>query len=154
MTGFDKQWRIDAPGQTLVLSSQGGIPGAIYWGETLPAGQSLVELARANAGDVTGGMLDVRVPLSLCPQAAEGFEGQPGLVIYRAGRMLYPEFELISHDEGAFLCRDADLGLELELAFDVVGDVICARTHLRADQDMTLHHLCAPAWPRRRCGDR
>ncbi|MQQ10043.1 alpha-galactosidase, partial [Epibacterium sp. SM1979] len=83
-------WRIDAPGQTLVLSSDGGVPGAVYWGPALPASQDLEALVRATERDVTGGMIDALPPLSLCPQAATSFDGQPGLVAWQGGQALYP----------------------------------------------------------------
>jgi alpha-galactosidase len=140
-------WRIDAPGQTLVLASDGGIPGAVYWGAALPPGEDLVALAHASLADVTGGMLDENPPLSLCPEASRSFPGQPGLVIYRDGAALYPAFELELADGWNFTCRDRKLGLTLFWAFDLRGGSIAASTVLEAEDDIVVHHLAAPVLP-------
>ena len=51
-------WRIDAPGQTIALTTEGAVPRVIWWGPTLPADEDLAGLARAQVSDLTGGMLD------------------------------------------------------------------------------------------------
>ncbi len=140
-------WRIDAPGQTLVLSSSGGVPGAVYWGVSLPPEEDLVALARACDMDVTGGMMDALSPLSLCPEAGHSFDGQPGLVAYREGQVLHPRFRLQQTEGHQFTCRDDELGLTLVITFEVLGDTLAGTTTLEAEEDLTLHHLAAPVLP-------
>ncbi|NIZ11871.1 alpha-galactosidase [Phaeobacter sp. HF9A] len=140
-------WRVDAPGQTLVLSSDGGLPGALYWGPALHPETDLAELARATEQEVTGGMIDRLPPLSLCPEASLSFEGQPGLVAYREGVALYPRFKLEETNGAQFTCRDRELGLTLFFDFDVRGETIAASTTLTSDAEITLHHLAAPVVP-------
>ena len=95
MTTKIDTWRIDAPGQTLVLVSDGGVPVAHYWGAALPASQALNEVEVIAARDVTGGMIDRLPNVSLCPEAGQSFPGQAGLVAYRDRQPLYPRFKLI-----------------------------------------------------------
>lgn len=140
-------WRIDAPGQTLVLSSDGGIPGALYWGPALHPQTDLAALSHACEQEVTGGMIDRLPPLSLCPEASRSFEGQPGLVAYRDGKPLYPRLRLEVTDGTEFTCRDNDLGLTLTFLFEVVGKTISAKATLESDAEITLHHLAAPVLP-------
>ncbi|PRZ46341.1 alpha-galactosidase [Tritonibacter scottomollicae] len=140
-------WRIDAPGQTLVLSSDGGLPGALYWGPSLHPETDLSALARACEQEVTGGMIDRLPPLSLCPEAALSFEGQPGLIAYRDGVPLYPRFRLEETNGLQFTCRDRKLDLTLFIDFEVRGETIAASTSLTAEQEITLHHLAAPVLP-------
>nr|WP_251363863.1 alpha-galactosidase [Epibacterium ulvae] len=129
------------------MSSTGGVPGAVYWGSALPAGEDLVALSRASVMDVTGGMIDALPPLSLCPEAARSFDGQPGLVAYRGGQPLYPRFRMEQADGQQFTCRDHDLGLALVITFEVLGDTLVGTTRLEAEEDLTLHHLAAPVVP-------
>ncbi|GAA6181386.1 alpha-galactosidase [Shimia sp. NS0008-38b] len=147
MTKDVQTWRIDAPGQTLVLASSGGIPGALYWGAALPTSVDVSSLAAGVARDVTGGMIDVLPELSLCPEAGNSFQGQAGLVAYRDGVALHPRFLLTEADGLRFVCRDATEKLTLTFTFAVEGDVISAKTTLDADGVVALHHLAAPVLP-------
>ncbi|KUP94888.1 alpha-galactosidase [Tritonibacter horizontis] len=140
-------WRIDAPGQTLVLASDGGLPGAIYWGPALQPETDLAALARACEQEVTGGMIDQLPPLSLCPETSRSFEGQPGMVVYRDGAQLYPRFRLEEANGNTFTCRDHDQRLTLIFDVQVLGETIVAGTTLISDDEVTLHHLAAPVLP-------
>ena len=126
------------------------MPTAVYWGPPLPMDEDLASLAEAARSDITGGMLDRLPPLSLCPAASQSFPGQPGLVAYRDGAPLYPAFQHFadgtSRDgcEAHITVRDDSLGLGLLFHFEVLEDVIVARTVLEADSPITLHHLAAP----------
>jgi alpha-galactosidase len=62
------QWRIDTPGQTIALASEGNIPDVIHWGPRLPDFEDLGQLALAARHDLTGGMLDKLPSLSLSPE--------------------------------------------------------------------------------------
>ncbi len=147
MTTKIDTWRIDAPGQTLVLVSDGGVPVAHYWGAALPASQALNEVEVIAARDVTGGMIDRLPDVSLCPEAGQSFPGQAGLVAYRDGQPLYPRFKLIEADGMRFVCQDAALGLTVTFQFAVEGDVVAASTRLEAEDTITVHHLAAPVMP-------
>lgn len=140
-------WRIDAPGQTLVLASDGGIPGALYWGSPLPTEENLSASAAATARDVTGGMIDRLPDLSLSPEAGNSFQGQAGLVAYRDGVALHPRFTLKEADGACFVCEDAEAGLTLTFHFAIEGSVIAASTTLTSDTEITVHHLAAPVLP-------
>jgi alpha-galactosidase len=140
-------WRIDAPTQTLVLHANSGIPVCVYWGARLPDAENLAAIVAAGEPDLTGGMLDAVVPLSLCPESSRSFPGQAGFVAYRNGRPLHPKFSLIAVRDGEFTCGDDDLGLLLTFTFRVINDVITAQTSLTATGEITVHHLAAPVLP-------
>ncbi|MFY0662263.1 MAG: alpha-galactosidase [Shimia sp.] len=140
-------WRVDAPGQTLVLASDGGVPSALYWGAALPAEQDLSQIGLIAARDVTGGMIDRLPDVSLCPEVGQGFQGQAGLVAYRDGQPLYPRFKLIEADGMRFACRDEVLGLTISFEFSIEGDVVAARTTLESEAEISVHHLAAPVMP-------
>lgn len=142
-----QSWRIDAPGQTLVLASDGRTPVAVYWGPSLPVDQDLGAICDAAKRDVTGGMIDALPDLSLCPEEGDSLQGQPGLQAYRDGAALYPRFMLERAEGGVFTCRDDALGLTVTFRFEGQGDVIAASTKLESDHKITLHHLTAPAMP-------
>lgn len=91
-----RTWRLDDGRQTLVLAARDDrLPEAVYWGPPLPDAEDLETLAAAARGDLTGGMLDALAPLSILPDPAEAFQGQPGLVLAAAdGAPLAPRFRL------------------------------------------------------------
>ncbi|WP_299922852.1 alpha-galactosidase [uncultured Pelagimonas sp.] len=147
-----KTWRIDTPSQTLVLASDGGVPAAVYWGPALPECDLNAIAAQAEV-DVTGGMIDRLPPISLCPVEGDSLHMQPGLVAYREGLALHPQFKLIDGNGQHFTVRDDALGLTLSFAFDAIGDVIEAQTVIKAVDPITLHHLSAPVLPGPQSGD-
>ena len=87
-------WRLDDSRQTLVVAAQRTRPPeVVYWGARLPDDDDLETLFRASFIDVTGGMLDVNLDLSLCPEATRTFPGQPGLVLRAPdGTPILPKF--------------------------------------------------------------
>ncbi len=147
-----KTWRIDTPSQTLVLASDGGVPAAVYWGPALPECDLNAIAAQAEV-DVTGGMIDRLPAIRLCPVEGDSLHMQPGLVVYRDGLVLHPQFQLIEGNGQHFTVRDDALGLTLSFAFDAIGDVIEAQTVIKADDPITLHHLSAPVLPGPQSGD-
>ena len=59
-----RTWRLDDSRQTLVLGSQNAhLAEVVYWGPRLPDEADLEVVYRANAIDVTGGMLDLNPEL-------------------------------------------------------------------------------------------
>lgn len=148
-----RTWRIDTGCQTLVLASDGGIPWAVHWGPPLPPGEDLAELARAAAMDLSGGMLDRLAPLSLAPEPALGFQGQPGFALAAAdGAPLAPPPFALSQAEAApgrlrFVSAAAG-GLRLihEIAARPTG-VLTLRTALESDRPLRLFWLAAPVLP-------
>ncbi len=144
-------WRIDAGGQTLALASDGGIPWVTYWGPRLPAGEDLAQLDAAARMDLTGGMLDALAPLSLCPEPARGFQGQPGLSLAEAdGTPLDPLFAFDGAEEtpGRLSLRSRAEGLTLThvIAAQPTG-VLTLHTTLDADRPLRLNWLAAPVLP-------
>jgi alpha-galactosidase len=148
-------WRLDTARQTLCFGApEGGVPELIYWGAPLPGKEDLSQLARAHIPDVAAGMLDETPPLSLCPEVARGFPGQPGLQARDlSGARLLPRFTLISCDAGdsAITFRLADEGLALTLSLDLQIDadthVVRAATRLRSATPIVLDWLAAPVFP-------
>ncbi|MFW8637258.1 alpha-galactosidase [Cribrihabitans pelagius] len=150
-----RSWRLDDNKQTLVLASQNGrLAGVVYWGPRLPEDENLDTLARAQAIDVTGGMLDENPELSLCPEASRSFPGQPGLVIAdAAGRPVLPRFRFDAAEaDGQRLTltfRDQAAGLAYRALFalDAQTHVLEVRAEIDCTQPMRLHWLAAPVVP-------
>ena len=148
-------WRLDDTRQTLAIASAGGrCPTVIYWGPPLPADEDLIAVADVAQLDVTGGMLDANPDLSLCPEAARSFPGQPGMIVRHAnGERLVPKFKLRhvtqSEDSLTVTCLDAANGLTYTavLKIDDETHVIEMQARLNADQPMHLHWLAAPVLP-------
>jgi alpha-galactosidase len=147
-------WRLDDGRQTLALAAEGDeIPAVIYWGAPLPAGEDLGELAAAARQDLSGGMLDALPPLTLCPEAAAGFAGQPGLVVAdAAGAPLRPRLRRVEVIEtpGALevVGRDAELGLAWRgrIATTAAG-LLALSAALEADAPVRVAWLAAPVLP-------
>ncbi len=151
-----RTWRLDDGGrQTMVLAAAGDrLPQVVYWGAPLPPAEDPSTLHAAHELDVTGGMLDENPDLSLCPEAARSFPGQPGLILRDGdGTPLLPKFSFESETQDAagltLGYRDAVHGLTLQFLFttDASTRVITAKTRLDATSPMYLHWLAAPVLP-------
>ncbi|GIT85547.1 alpha-galactosidase [Roseobacter sp. OBYS 0001] len=148
-------WRLDDARQTLALASTNGrCPQVIYWGAPLPPGEDLCALSDVSTLDVTGGMLDQNPDLSLCPEAARSFPGQPGLIVRdRDGTPFLPKFRLdhVTQSELTLTvtCIDAanQLTYVADFALDADTHVIAMTARLSADRPLHLHWLAAPVLP-------
>jgi alpha-galactosidase len=143
-------WRVDAGCQTLVLTTWGGVPEAVYWGASLPADEDLAQLAAATRHDLTGGMLDAVLPLSLTPESGRAFPGQAGLVLATAdGVALHPVFAFDHAVTGAKLelvSRAGGLRLTHVITAHATG-VMVLQTRLDSDVPVRLQWLAAPVLP-------
>ena len=150
-------WRLDDGRQTLVLAACAGrLPESVYWSAPLPADADCEALARAGRIDVTGGMLDENPDLSICPEAARSFPGQPGLVVRdEGGELLRPSLRLVreerSGDGGrlALVFADASVGLAYTARFatDRTTFVMTLQASLEAERPVRLGWLAAPVLP-------
>ena len=142
-------WRVDTGAQTLALACDGGVPWVSYWGAPLPENEDLDALARAGLLDFTGGMLDGIPHLSLCPEAATAFSGQPGIIAYRDGVLLQTRLKFEGADQShETLClKVANDGLAVRFIFRTRGPVIEALTKVEAASPILLHRLSAPVLP-------
>ncbi|SFC24147.1 alpha-galactosidase [Tropicimonas isoalkanivorans] len=148
-------WRVDGPGQTLVLGSRDGrLAEVVYWGPRLPEREDLETVFKAHRSDVTGGMLDENPELSICPEASRSFPGQPGLVVSDGnGAPLTPSFQYEAEVAGpgrlTLTYADADTSLvyHAHFAMDEETNVLTAWSVLEADRPVRLHWLAAPVLP-------
>ena len=148
-------WRLDDARQTLVLASTSGhCPQIIYWGAPLPREEDLEQLHRSTMPDVTGGMLDENPELTICPEAARSFPGQPGVIVRdEDSTPLLPKFTLENVEQEAnrltITCLDATNRLRYIAVFDLdpVTHIIAATAELEADRPLHLHWLAAPVFP-------
>ena len=146
-------WRLDAGDQTLALATSAGqTPRVIHWGAALPATEDLTALAAASDMDLTGGMLDLLPPLTLCPLPGDAWQGQPGLTLSRNGAPLTPRFgtcEGTALPDGLDLTvTDPALGLTLSFHFRTSATgIITAHTSLHSDAVVSVHWLAAPVLP-------
>ncbi|MEP4033778.1 alpha-galactosidase [Roseibium polysiphoniae] len=149
-------WHLRDGRQSFVLASTGKtLPTIVYWGASLGPSENLEELVAAHQSDVTGGMLDVLPPLSISPESATGFAGQPGIEARTSeGIQIQPRFRFqhevaSTSDDLQLLYRDDANGLTLKLAFhlDEQTSVITANSELESQEDIVLNWLAAPAFP-------
>lgn len=151
------QWRVDAAGQTIALSTEGGIPEVIYWGPRLPEAEDLAQLALAARNDLTGGMLDRLPALSLSPEPGRAFQGQPGHVLAEAdGAPLLPGFRFdraeVSAGRLALVSTAPGLVLTHVLQAQATG-TITLQTRLTSDRPIRVQWLAAPVLPAPQSGD-
>ena len=148
-------WRLDDGRQTLILGSKRErLAEVVYWGPRLPDDEDLETLYRANAIDVTGGMLDANPELSVCPEATRTFPGQPGLIMRDSdGTPLLPKFCFeAEHSEDnrlilTYVDQTASLTYTARFEIDPVTHLITVSAVLEATRPMHLHWLSAPVFP-------
>lgn len=148
-------WVLQDAHQSLVLAAHGDrLATVIYWGPRLPDDEDLDGLARAHVSDVTGGMLDQLPDLSICPEAARSFPGQPGISLRGAdGRLILPVFQFAeaeaATDHLSLSYRDAAHGLTYRAAFAIHPQthMITAQSSIEADTPVHLDWLAAPVLP-------
>lgn len=151
------EWRLDSLGQTLVLTSDGGLPAVIYWGARLPESEDLAELAASARHDLTGGMIDQLPALTLTPESGRAFAGQPGLICAEAdGTPLHPVFTFDRAEAGAdrlsFVSRAEGVVLTHHITAQATG-VFTLQTVLEADRDIRVTWLAAPVLPAPQAAD-
>ncbi|MEP4247337.1 alpha-galactosidase [Tateyamaria sp.] len=148
-------WRLDDGRQTLVLGAdQGRLAEVVYWGPRLPDQENLTTLYAAHAIDVTGGMLDENPKLSICPEAARSFPGQPGLIMWHGdGRPFLPKLSLeqVQQDDDSLILTYRDQHNVLTycacFAIDPTTHIIKASVEVEASEPMYLNWLSAPVFP-------
>ena len=152
-----KIWRLDDGRQTLVLAARDRrLPEVVYWGAPLPVDTDCASLARAGRIDVTGGMLDEIPDLSICPEAARSFPGQPGLVVRDGGgEPLLPSFRYVREESGGdagslllvFADRAHDLTYTARFDTDRATGVMTLRATLEAGSAVRVDWFAAPVLP-------
>ncbi len=161
--------RIDTPSQTIVFRVRDErLPEALYWGPRLADSEDLSALCSAQDIDLGGGMLDIMAPLSICPETASTFPGQPGLALSSGTEQLMPRFRLRGIEAGPdasppgpkqtqsgnrdqpsleFQFADESLGLRYTACFRAVDDVILASARIDSETPLVCHWLSAPVLP-------
>ena len=143
-----KCWRLDTDTSTLVLVSENDrLPEIIHWGGRLPDGESLIALWRAGMSDVTGGMLDHRPLMSVCPMREDVFPGALGCDADLALRLDSVE-ESAEHLSLRF--TDGGASYLLSIAVDAETEVFTLNATLRGAD---ISWLSAPAIPVPPTGD-
>ena len=128
----------------MLASQNGALPEVIDWGAPLPEGEGLVALARALQSDVTGGMLDRRPPMTVCPLPGDLFPGQPGADIGAVLPTLRLEVAEEVQGELELVFRDGDIRYVLKAQTFADSDVIALTARLSGTP---VRWLAAPALP-------
>ncbi|MBC2836257.1 alpha-galactosidase [Paragemmobacter straminiformis] len=150
-------WRVDTAGQTIALTAAAGLPHVTYWGPRLPDSEDLAQLALSTQNDLTGGMLDSLVPVTLTPESGRAFPGQPGMILQAAdGTPLHPCFTFDTATQTgktlALTSRSGDLALTHRLTAHDTG-VITLQTTLESSAPIRVQWLAAPVLPAPQDGD-
>lgn len=144
-------WRLDAPGQTLVLAATDSLPAVIWWGPPLPATEDLFALHSATRSDLTGGMLDRLPDLTLCPLPDFDWQGQPGLeVADETGKAFHPRLVFLCAEAAKDSLRLISEGNGLTLTHYFQANptgTITLRAEVQADRPIRLRWLAAAALP-------
>ncbi len=155
----DRQYcRLDSKRQTLVFASTGGVPECIYWGTRLPDNENLHEFFVNQQQPIPGAALDNSVPLSLCPEESQGFQGYPGLQASTLdGRRVLSFFRLhktLQQDnEFVFILNDTENGMQLSqsIRLDPDSETVQAQSRLeftnRQKPILRIDWLSAPVLP-------
>ena len=137
-----KCWRLDTATSTLVLVSENDrLPEIVHYGARLPEGENLIALWRAGMADVTGGMLDARPPMTVCPMAEDVFPGALGCDAELALRLDMAEEMAASL---VLTYRDGAATYTLDITVDPLSEVFTFRARLSGVQ---VGWLAAPAIP-------
>ena len=135
-------WRLDSATSTLVLLSETDrLPQVLHWGGRLPDGEDLDALWRAGVSDVTGGMLDRRPPMTICPMREDGFPGAQGC---DADLRLRLDGVERSDDALTLTYRDGGAVLRVDVTADAQTEVFTLTTRLEGAK---FNWLSAPAFP-------
>ncbi|NBT32024.1 MAG: alpha-galactosidase, partial [Rhodobacteraceae bacterium] len=143
--------RIDDAEQTLVLIATETLPVIAYFGPCLPATEDLTQFAASDRMDLTGGMLDVWAPLTICPLGDGTYQGQPALrMTDTSGAEVVPRFGaatvVVSDGRAVVTARDPDQGLTYTANIALDG-VLEMSAQLTSDAPMRLQWLSAPVLP-------
>ncbi|RED14387.1 alpha-galactosidase [Pontivivens insulae] len=135
-------WRLDSPATSLVLVSHNGrLPEVLHFGARLADGENLVALYRAAISDVTGGMIDARPLMSVCPLREDVFPGAQGTDADFQPRFVSAEEEPNSL---SLTFADGQAQYRLDVTLDAETDVWSLTAHLSG---VEANWLTAPAFP-------
>ncbi len=150
-----RQWRIDVPGQSMVLSViKERLPSVVYWGAPLTKNEDLAEFVAATDRDDSGATIGIASDLTVCPLEARSFPGQPGIYVTGAdGCGLRPDFRFVKarqrHDSLTLIAADDVLGMTYSAHFtsEVKTGVIRAVAVLESRNEIRVRWLAAPVLP-------
>ncbi|WP_406610987.1 alpha-galactosidase [Agarivorans sp. JK6] len=133
---------------SLLLKQTNSLPEVIYWGAKLngPIDEALLD---AISRPVPEASLDEDVPLTLCPEASEGWFSSPGLEGNRAGKDWCPSFTANATLEGhsklivEAVDSRAELALSLSVSLDEASDVLTLQSKVtnHGEQAYNLQRL-------------
>lgn len=134
-------WRVDTPRQTLVfVSKDGGLPEVAYWGAPLPEGEDLSALTAALLPEeVTGGMLDARPKMTVCPLPKDLFPGHLGATLASS-----PALRMIGQPGDVTVFEGGEYRYTLTAEADQSSGVIALTARLQGDG---IRWLAAPGLP-------
>jgi len=141
----------------MVFSSwHGRLAEITYWSAPLQTDENLEDLAACTAVSPTGGMMDVVAGVSVCPEEASGFLGNPGLILtdqtgYRVRPLFLFNQQIETGDPNTLRLQFEDEGLGisyiLKAEADPKTDVIKLSAEVQTDEDIHVHWLAAPVVP-------
>lgn len=153
MTSFHDYLRLDGKGTTFILVSENNaIPEILYWGEKLSDKLNYETLARLGQQPITFSSLDVKVPISILPEANRGYMGHPGLQAHKDGyafnhRFIKDKFKKTGKGFALYFKDEkAELELVIHIEIDVATDMLKTHNVLinKSELDLQLDWLACP----------
>ncbi|MDE2409333.1 MAG: hypothetical protein KGL72_03415, partial [Actinomycetales bacterium] len=120
-------------GVSVLIETTTGTPNVMYWGSQLGEGVDPEQYLRAISEPVPHGYYDFAHRGGAWRENARGFWGRPALLGHRDGRDWSQLFTLVSVSQRihgvSFVSRDADLGVEVEISYDLAESGLVLINH-------------------------
>ena len=144
-------WRLDTQAQTIIITSNGGIPFIAYWDAKLTLKEDLAQILDSLPQDFSGGVMDKAEYINFCPTSGDGFLGQPGIILNdKNGIDILPNFKFVGtkkEDGLIFESRDEDIGLSIFHKISIHGEIFKFQTTLTSEHPISVKWLSTPIIP-------
>ena len=126
---------INSRHSSLVLDCRVNSPAILYWGARLGQGTSPEMLALLSTQQEAPACPPQEAPISLSPELGAGFQGNPGIQVYRGGTSwaVNAQIKSVTQDNDTHLCivsvcEGTQIRVIHKLGLDTDSDVLTAST--------------------------
>ena len=149
-------YTINSRHSSLVLDCRVNSPAILYWGARLGQGTSPEMLALLSTQQEAPACPPQEAPISLSPELGAGFQGNPGIQVYRGGTSwaVNAQIKSVTQDNDTHLCivsvcEGTQIRVIHRLGLDTDSDVLTASTELCniGDSSLSVEQCNAPCIP-------